>query len=302
MTRLHCAFLVMADEGDFVTDHTLGIAPLEQLGWEVELVSWRETATDWNRFDAVYICTPWDYPDDPQVFMATLEAIDRSTALLINDLSLVRWTLPKTYLRDLAERGANIVPSLWHHHLVGNEFDAWFEHFGTDQIIIKPIVSTNAKDTFLLQRPLAADTIASLCRTFAARDFVVQPFIENIQREGEYSLFFLGGEYSHAILKIPKARDFRVQEEHGAEIRSVQPEEALLRAARADLARVKPQPVYGRWDYVRGPDGRFLIMEMEIIEPSLYLRMDPGAPARFAAAIDSHVRRHLQHQAAECEQ
>ena len=299
MTKMSCAFLVMADEGDFVTDHTLGIAPLEALGWQVELVSWRETATDWDRFDVVYICTPWDYPDDPGTFMATLEAIDRSSALLVNDLSLVRWTLPKTYLRDLEERGANIVPSLWHHHFAGNELDAWFDHFGTDRIIIKPVVSTNAKDTFLLQRPVTPETLATLRSTFAARDFVVQPFIENIQREGEFSLFFLGGEYSHAIQKIPRSGDFRVQEEHGAEIRSVEPEEALLQTARADLARVEPRPVYGRWDYVRGPDGRFLIMEMEIIEPSLYLRMDPGAPARFAAAIDRHVRTHPERQSVE---
>lgn len=290
MSGLRCAFLVMADEGDFVTDYELGIAPLESLGWTVELVSWRETATDWNRFQAVYICTPWDYPDDTATFMATLEAIDRSAALLVNDLSLVRWTLAKTYLRDLQERGANIVPSLWHHHLVGNELDAWFAHFATDRIIVKPLVSTNATDTFLLQKPVSPETLATLLRTFASRDFVVQPFIENIQSEGEFSLFFLGGEYSHAILKVPKARDFRVQEEHGAEIRGVQPEDALLQAARADLARVEPQPVYGRWDYVRGPDGRFLIMEMEIIEPSLYLRMDSEAPARFARAFDRHVR------------
>ena len=299
MTRFNCAFLVMPDEGDFVTDYSLGIEPLEKLGWTIQLVSWRATATDWNRFHAVYICTPWDYPDDPQTFMATLEAIDRSSALLVNDLSLVRWALPKTYLRDLEQRGANIVPSLWHHHFAGNELDAWFDHFETDRIIIKPVVSTNAKDTFLLQRPVALETIETLQRTFAARDFVVQPFIENIRLEGEYSLFFLGGEYSHAILKIPKPGDFRVQEEHGAEIRSVVPEDALLQAARADLARVEPQPVYGRWDYVRGPDGRFLIMEMEIIEPSLYLRMEPGAPARFAAAIDRHVRSHRQLQSQE---
>ena len=299
MTPLRCAFLVMADEGDFVTDHTLGIAPLEAQGWQVELISWRETATDWDRFDTVYICTPWDYPDDPETFMATLQAIDNSSALLVNDLSLVRWTLPKTYLRDLEERGANIVPSLWHHHLAGNELDAWFAHFDTDRIIIKPVVSTNAKDTFLLHRPVAQETVAELRRTFAARDFVVQPFIENIQREGEFSLFFLGGEYSHAIQKIPKAGDFRVQEEHGAEIRSVIPEDALLQAARADFARVEPMPIYGRWDYVRGPDGRFLIMEMEIIEPSLYLRMDPGAPDRFAAAIDRHARSHHQQQSVE---
>ncbi len=82
--------------------------------------------------------------------------------------------------------------------------------------------------------------------------FFVQPFIEAIQSEGEYSLFFFNGEYSHAILKTPKAGDFRVQEEHGADIEAVQPPEALLDTARELFASIEPLPTYGRGDWVRG--------------------------------------------------
>ena len=134
--------------------------------------------------------------------------------------------------------------------------------------------------------PVDADTVAMLERTFSGRRFVVQPFIANIRTEGEYSLFFFNGEYSHAILKVPKAGDFRVQEEHGADIIPARPPADLLAVGHKVFSHVQPLPAYGRGDWVRGPDGHFLLMELELIEPSLYLRTDPGAAARFARAFD----------------
>ncbi|MDX1507694.1 MAG: hypothetical protein R3358_05405, partial [Woeseiaceae bacterium] len=113
---MRCAYLTMDDIGDFVTDADLSFAPMQALGWSIDMVSWRETGVDWSAYDAVYICTPWDYPEDPAEFMRLLEAIDTSRAVLVNDIELVRWTLEKTYLRDLETRGADIVPSAWFGH------------------------------------------------------------------------------------------------------------------------------------------------------------------------------------------
>jgi hypothetical protein len=118
---------------------------------------------------------------------------------------------------------------------------------------------------------------------------MVQPFIESIRTEGEFSLFYFGGALSHAIRKVPKAQDFRVQEEHGASIEAILPDPSLVACADGILALVAPAPVYARCDLVRGPDGRFLLMELELIEPSMYLRMHPEAPQRFARAFDRHV-------------
>jgi len=108
----------------------------------------------------------------------------------------------------------------------------------------------------------------------------------NVIAEGEYSLIWFGGECSHAILKTPKAGDFRSQEEHGAAIRAVDPAPAMVDAAHAIFDCVEPKPAYGRADLVRDEGDRFLLMELELIEPSLYLRTDAGSSARFAAAID----------------
>jgi hypothetical protein len=121
---------------------------------------------------------------------------------------------------------------------------------------------------------------------FANRPLLIQPFERNIVDEGEYSLIYFNGRLSHAILKVPKSGDFRVQEEHGGDIRAVTAEAALRAAGDAAMQAVGRPLLYGRVDLVRsGPT--FRVMELELIEPALYLRMDPGAPARFADAIVS---------------
>ncbi len=272
-------------------DSDLTFEPMQALSWSIDMVPWRSAGVDWNQYDAVYICTPWDYPDDPEKFLALMEVIDGSSAILVNDISLVRWTMAKTYLRDLESRGAAIVPSSWYDKFDSEVLPGLFDAHDTDRIVIKPVVSTNAHSTFLLHRDLPTNVLSALETTFAARPFVVQPFVEKVQDEGEYSLFFFSNKFSHAILKTPKDQDFRVQEEHGARIESVVPESALFETAASVLSLVQPIPVYARCDFIRGPNGQFLLMELELIEPSLYLRMEPGAARRFAKAFDAYVSR-----------
>lgn len=273
----------MDDMRDFVSDADLGVAPMADLGWAVEMVPWRRDV-DWNEYDLVYICTPWDYQDDVAAFMEVLETVERSSAVLVNSLDLVRWNLEKTYLRELELRGADIVPSLFFDCFDADRVAACFAAHETDTIVVKPVVGANADHISVLTEPLGGAVVDELRRVFRDRPFFVQPFVDSVRSEGEYSLFFLGGDYSHAILKKPKQGDFRTQEEHGADILGIAAPEALVDAARSVLGVVSPQPVYVRADFVRGR-GRFLLMELELIEPSLYLRTEPGAPARFAAAL-----------------
>jgi len=289
MKSKRCAFLTMDRTEGWSIDADLAIPPLQALGWHIDTVAWRSPGVDWDAYDAVYIGTPWDYPEDVTRFIDLLEKVDRSAAVLVNDFELVRWGVPKTYLRDLETRGVDIVPSLWFDGLLREQLSTFFHTLCSERLVIKPVVSTNAKDTFLLDRNDAADKAELLLDAFRDRAFVVQPFVENIRIEGEYSLFYLGGTLSHAIRKVPKARDFRVQEEHGASVTAVVPETSLVSIADRILGLVKPQPVYARCDLVRGSDGRFLLMELELIEPSMYLRMHPEAPQRFAVAFDRYV-------------
>lgn len=283
------AYLTMENTDGWSIDADLAFPSMEAMGWQVDAVRWRSEKPDWNRYDAVYIGVPWDYPEDPEGFLSTLGRIDESRALLVNDLELVRWSLAKTYLRDLEQRGADIVPSLWRDEMTPEVLDEAFDLHGTDRIIVKPVVSTNATDTYLLTRERARALKNELERVFMDRPFVVQPFIESILTDGEYSLFYFNRVLSHATVKVPKKGDFRVQEEHGADLASIEPEDTLVRTGDHVMSLVEPMPVYTRADFVRGADGRFLVMELELIEPSMYLRMDPEAPSRFARAFNEYV-------------
>ncbi len=285
-----CAYLTMHDPGDFVTDYDLSFDAMAALGWRVDTVPWRDTSIDWDEFDAVYICTPWDYPQDAELFMRVLESIDVSSAHLLNPLSLVQWTLTKTYLRDLEARGAAIVPSIWFDDIDVLQIPLWFETLAADKIVIKPDVGANAQDTYVLSDPVSDELARHLQKTFDGRPFFVQPFMQNVQSEGEYSLFFFDGEYSHAILKTPEPGDFRCQEEHGADIKAITATNMQVETAKRVLALIDPQPVYVRADFVRDAGGNFLLMELELIEPSLYLRTDAGAADRFARAFDKRFQ------------
>ena len=279
-----CAYLTMDDIGNFVSDADLSFAPMAELGWEVEMVPWRREA-DWDDYDLVYICTPWDYQNDVAGFLHVLETIERSSATLVNSLELVLWNLEKTYLEELESRGADIVPSLYFDCFDAGRVGACFDRYGSDRIVVKPVVGANSDHIVVLEQPPRAGLADELRRTYEERPFFVQPFIDSVQSEGEYSLFFFGGEYSHAILKKPKADDFRTQEEHGADILAVEAPAALVETAASVLGMINPQPVYVRADYVRQSGDRFLLMELELIEPSLYFRADPSSASRFARAL-----------------
>ncbi len=285
-----CAFLTMGRREGFVIYDRLAHEPLRRLGWHVEEVPWRREGVDWDRYEVVVIRSPWDYHHDPDAFLTVLEAIDRSAARLENALPVVRWNLDKTYLRDLDARGIPIVPTVWGDGLSEGDAACLFDRVGADEVVIKPIVGANADDTFWLRRGGEPEAVAAAETAFGGRRFMAQPFVRSVVAEGEFSLFYFGGAYSHAILKTPKPADFRVQEEHGGRIRAVEPEPALRERADAAAAAVEPEPLYARADLVRMPDGNFAVIELELIEPSLYFSYDATSPARFAEVLDRRMR------------
>lgn len=287
-----CAFLSMDNLENFECYDHLLVAPLRDRGWNVQEVSWRNKQIDWNRFDAVVIRSPWDYQQDPEAFMDTLREIDRSSALLENSLELVEWNLDKSYLRDLQKRGIEIVPTHWKNHFDEKELNSFFSNLNAGEIIIKPAVSANADDTFRIHKNEQRKYSQTLSEIFAKRPFLVQPFMKSVIEEGEFSVFFFGDAYSHTILKTPKINDFRVQEEHGGQLRNIQnPEKNLLKSARHLLSKLNELPLYSRMDYVRTEQNSFALMELELIEPSLYFNMDPQSPQRFAQVFDEWMNK-----------
>lgn len=278
-------FLTTDDLTGYTFDDELAVAPLASLGWRVSYESWRNTAADWHRYESVVIRTPWDYQDDPDSFLQTLKRIEDSGTRLENPYRIVEWNLNKKYLSDLEAKGIPVIKAAFSFGgLDESKFERFKETAGTDEIVIKPAVSATAQDTFRLR-----EFDAEVARKFEGREFMMQPFIASITNEGEYSLFYFNGEFSHAILKSPKTGDFRVQEEHGGLISPAEPETELSNLGDQVLESLGERLLYARIDAVRGPGGGFEIMEVELIEPALYFRMDQGSAGRFARAFDQRM-------------
>ncbi|MBK9153372.1 MAG: hypothetical protein IPM25_04025 [Chloracidobacterium sp.] len=276
-------FLSTDDLEGYTFDDDLAVGPLADLGWQAETVSWRDPAVDWNAFEAVVIRTTWDYQRDPELFLSVLGDIDSSSARLENPLRIVRWNLNKRYLKEMEERGCPIVPTIWGPEYSAESFKQWIDLLAVNELIVKPEVSATAENTFRL-----SSFDPALQAVFEKRPFLVQPFMPSIVTEGEYSLFYFNGKFSHAINKRPADRDFRVQEEHGGIITAVEPNQTLRRAGDAAVGLIGEELLYARVDLVRDRDG-FALMELELIEPALYFRMDTRAPYLFAEEFDRRM-------------
>jgi glutathione synthase/RimK-type ligase-like ATP-grasp enzyme len=273
----------------YVADDDLVIKPLRSLGHEAEFVVWRQ-AVDWRKYDGVVIRSTWDYQDHLPAFLRVLQEID-TRSRLANPLEILHWNSDKKiYLHDVEKRGGQIIPTIWDNSKIDDHLiQQWFEQFQTDELVIKPTVGANAQDASHLK--LGAVDVNKLSKTFNRRSYMVQPFMRGIVEEGEFSLFYFNGDYSHAILKTPRVGDFRVQEEHGGEIKPIEPSAELLATGEKIVQCISPTPLYARVDFVRTEAGEFAVVELELIEPSMYLRMAKHAPQMFAEAIDRWLSR-----------
>lgn len=287
---MRVALLSIDDLSDFVADDELVVEPLRSLGHTAEFVPW-QASLDWRDFGGVIIRTTWDYQNHLPAFLRVLQQIEKQTRLA-NPLEIVKWNADKSvYLQDLEARGARIIPTIWSDNRIERpEVKRWFDQLETDEIVIKPGIGANAQDTFRIKR--GTEDVETLRTTFAGRSYMVQRFMSGIVDEGEFSLFYFNGEYSHAILKTPKPGDFRVQEEHGGLIQPIEPPAHLLATGEKILRHISPALLYARADFVRTADNEFALGELELIEPSMYLRNAEHAPQMFAEAIDRWLEAH----------
>lgn len=283
-STFRCVFLsARGVDPEHIDDH-LALAPLAEHGVHIETISWQDTTVAWADYDAVVVRSTWDYHAQDDAFFDALAHIDQQTALL-NPLSVMQWNRRKTYLRDLAGAGLPVVDSVFGEALTPLKLDVMAARFADEQWIIKPIVGASSHGVFRLSGSPDAGTREAMLARFKKDGYLAQPFVPSVLDPGEFSVFFFGGHYSHTICKTPKKGDFRVQEDYGGHIVAVEPDEALLRTAREVHAHAAAECLYSRVDLVSiGPDA-YAVMEVELIEPSLYLRICPDAARNFAQAL-----------------
>lgn len=285
-----CVALLSTDnlEDFFVYDDMLA-EPLAEHGWQTQTISWHAEKVNWADYALVIVRSTWDYQQQPAQFMQKLEEINQQTRLE-NPLVLMQWNLDKRYLQSLQTKGVPVIPTLWMEQFQFPALLQAFEAFAVDSIIIKPTVSANADDTYRLTKDNLGAYEARLQDTFSQRPHMIQPFVNAIVEEGEYSLFYFGGQLSHSILKTPAKDDFRVQEEHGGQLQLMQADERMQYIAQQALAALPVPALYARIDMVRHA-GDWAIMEVELIEPSLYFNLDEDSPRRFVAAMLDYLKR-----------
>jgi glutathione synthase/RimK-type ligase-like ATP-grasp enzyme len=238
---------------------------LHYAGRGIEPVQWDAQNIDWSRYEAAVIGTAWDYTQRFDAFLQTLDHIASQTRVL-NPPDLIRWNARKTYMQELAEHGAPVIPTLWLDTPDENACRDAFMHFGCESIVIKPQVGAGAWRQVKLNKGDSWPHADALPPDAT----MVQPFLKNVAAEGEYSLLFFNRVFSHAVLKRAAAGDYRIQSSYGGSDIPFSPSQADIDKAVQVLAAVPGDLLYARVDMVRGDDGELKLIELEIIEPYLY--------------------------------
>jgi glutathione synthase/RimK-type ligase-like ATP-grasp enzyme len=255
------------------------VAELERLGISAPVVPWTDPGA--GEADVVLIRTTWDYTSRRDEFVEWCERTS-ARAPVLNPPEVVRWNSHKGYLRELARAGVPTVPTRVVTHAGEAPFDG--------AVVVKPAVSSGA---FGAGRFAAGDPGARehLLGVLEAGDAIVQPYVPSVAERGERSLIYLGGELSHAVNKQPAAGDYRVQSHYGGVVTRHEPTSSELAAAEAALAQVTEPLTYARVDLVEGEEGP-MVIELELIEPELFLGIEPAAPGRLAELVARYAAYH----------
>jgi glutathione synthase/RimK-type ligase-like ATP-grasp enzyme len=260
-------------------------AALKGAGANVVPIAWTEVG-DMSAYDLVLPLVAWGYHQDYPRWLALLERAEAERWPMINPPSLLRWNGDKAYLAELAERGVSTVPTLAVEACCDADLDEARRRFGTDCLVVKPPISASAAGTHRLS---SNDDLPPDSR---GGPMIIQPLIEEIATTGEFSLMLFNEEYSHAVVKRPKSGDFRVQEYHGGvTLPCNAPPVGAIRLTQQALAAAPAHATYARVDIVPDDLGVLRIMELELIEPSLFLDHAPDDGRAFTQAILSSAQK-----------
>lgn len=280
--------LVTYDARPEVTDDDRLLADaLVARGVSVDAVPWSDGGARWSAFDAVVVRSCWDYFHRASEFHAWLDRLEAEGVRVHNDVGVLRWNADKSYLRDLEAAGIPVIPTRWLDTGSPATLRELRRETGWEELVVKPTVSGGAHRTWRSAPDAATVHDAQLAEMIGAGAVMVQPLVREIEREGEWSLVFFGGAYSHSVLKRPRSGDFRVQREHGGSLEPAEPAAAVIAAAERAISAIpfgSDAPLYARVDGCV-VDGRLLLMELEVLEPELFLRCGPGSADRLADTL-----------------
>jgi len=277
----HIAFLTSEELKDLTEDDRLAIEPLRARGHDVVPAVWTRDP-DWSSFDMTIIRSPWDWQDHEAKFGALLETFAKAP-YRVENRSAIRWH-DKRYLLDLEKRGVRIIPTR-----VADTREGALELVAEckwARAIVKPTLAAGG-------HRMAKIDASNRTIDFDAGGgaYFVQPFVEEVLTEGEWSLVFFEGVYSHAVRKHAKTGEFRIHVEHGGTVADADPPREIIEDAERAIAAAGETFLFARVDGIPSRAlGGFALTELEVVEPELFLRAHPKAPERFAEAIAKRLR------------
>jgi glutathione synthase/RimK-type ligase-like ATP-grasp enzyme len=257
---------------------------LRKRGVEVDAVPWTE-AGDLTAYDLVLPLVVWGYHLQYEEWLRFLDRIEAEQLPVTNPPTLLRWNSDKSYLKELGTKGIPTVETIEVESLASGELAAAAMRLGTKELVVKPPVSASATGTHRIR---VGDEIPAEER---GRRMMIQPFLPSIATEGEYAVILFDGVYSHTVVKRPKSGDFRVQPHLGGSTEPSDPPAGAVELAQAALEAAPSEATYARVDIVRGRDSELLIMELELIEPALFLDVARHGEDFFADAVTAAAKR-----------
>ncbi|MFT7381081.1 MAG: glutathione synthase/RimK-type ligase-like ATP-grasp enzyme, partial [Roseivirga sp.] len=269
---------------NILTEDGLVVEAFERKGLTVGRKSWSDKEFDWSKTKMVLIRSTWDYFDRYEEWQNWLTVVSSQTRL-INPIETVRWNMDKHYLGDLKARGVNIPETIYIETGSQTTLAALHETTGWQETILKPCVSGASRHTYKLNLNNLGEHEAIFQELIAQEAFMLQPFQKNVVEKGEISMMVMGGQVTHAVLKIAKPGDFRVQDDFGGTVHDYKPNEEEMAFAEKAVAACQPTPYYARVDVIRDNNDELAIIELELIEPELWFRLMPSAAQVLADSI-----------------
>jgi hypothetical protein len=268
---------------ELLAEDNLVLEGFKAHGFEAVSIVWIKPDMDWHDFDAALIRSTWDYIDETPRFLDALSRIEASSCRLFNPLDAVRWNIDKNYLFDLENSGVPIIPTFLTSNIDPTDVQDMFVTKKWQTAILKPTLGRGGTNSYRIPFHEINSTLEKLGTQKPALQYLIQPFMDSVVTEGEWSFVFFNRRLSHVLLKRPAPNDYRVQGIYGGTVEIVEPQSHDLRQAEAMLAKLPFNLLYARLDLVR-VNGDLALMEVELIEPILSFNLIPDGVERLVNA------------------
>lgn len=281
---MHIGIATYQHLAQLASDDQHFVAALRQRGHTADALVWDDPRVVWQRYDAIVVRSCWDYHTRPAEFLAWIDRLELLGVPLWNPPTLLRWNHQKRYLLDLAARGVTIVPTVYLERGAHADLAQLIARHQWHAAVVKPAIAATAFHTWQTSTSRAVGDQARFAELLAERDLLVQPLMPQIQ-DGEWSLLFFGGQFSHAVLKRPAPGDFRSQDDFGGTAERHDPPPDMVAQAAGLLETIDELWLYARVDGLM-VGSTFTLMELELIEPSLFFSFAASSAEMMAIALE----------------